>query len=372
MIQALTDTTGKRQHSSLGHQAVMLLKKLISTPSHSGDEFETADIIQAYLENHDITTHRLHNNVWAFNRHFDKSKPTILLNSHHDTVKPNGAYTKNPYFAQVIDGKLYGLGSNDAGGCLVSLMATFVHFYNERDLSYNLCLVASAEEENSGKHGLSEVLPNLGELSFAIVGEPTQMQMATAEMGNMVLDCTCYGVAGHAARNEGTNALYKALTDINWFANYHFPKQSAFMGPVKMTVTQIDAGMQHNIIPHECHFTVDVRLSDCYKPTEVLDIIKQNTTCSVCAREGVLTASCIDSIHPIVRTGAAMGLRSYVSPTSSDQGWLSIPSLKIGPGDSARSHMADEYIYLDEIHQGIDTYINLLNGMIYCLLNNPR
>ena len=197
------------------------------------------------------------------------------------------------------------------------------------------------------------------------------MHMATAEMGNMVLDCTAYGIAGHAARNEGDNALYKALTDIQWFSTYRFPKQSAFMGPVKMTVTQINAGLQHNIIPHECHFTVDVRLSDCYTPKEVLAIIKANTTCAISPRAGVLTASSIDQIHPLVRAGVALGRKTYVSPTSSDQGWLNVPSLKMGPGDSARSHTADEFIYVDEISEGINIYINLLKSMVYCLLHNP-
>lgn len=358
--------------STLADDALLLLKQLIATPSLSGNEDRTADIIQVFLENRGIKTQRLHHNVWAYNQYFSNDKPTILLNSHHDTVKPNGGYSRDPYYPEIIDGKLYGLGSNDAGGCLVSLLSAFIYFYNIPDLAYNLCFAATAEEENSGDNGLKVILPEIGRIDFAIVGEPTQMNMAIAEMGCMVLDCTTFGKAGHAARNEGANALYKALPDITWFSDFKFPKQSGFMGPVKMTVTEINAGIQHNIVPHECHFTVDVRLSDCYSVEEVLTIIKDHTGCKVVPRPGILHPSCLERMHPVVRTGVALGLKTYVSPTSSDQGWLNVPSLKMGPGDSARSHMADEYIMVNEISEGINIYIHLLRSMLYCLIHNPE
>ena len=371
-LQVINGSFTVQQIAVLADDALRLLKRLIATPSLSGNENETADYIQLFIKNHGIKTHRLHNNVWAFNKYFNKDKPTILLNSHHDTVKPNEGYSRNPYYPQIIDGKLYGLGSNDAGGCLVALLAVFIRFYANPDLPYNLCFAATAEEENSGINGLKAILPEIGKIAFALVGEPTQMQMATAEMGCIVLDCTTIGVAGHAARNEGDNALYKALADINWFSAYQFPKQSAFMGPVKMTVTEINAGVQHNIIPHECHFTVDVRLSDCYSTGEVLSIIKEHTNCRVDTRSGILKPSCINHLHPIVRAGVAIGLKTYISPTSSDQGWMDVPSLKMGPGDSARSHMPNEYIFVNEIAEGINIYIRLLNSLPFYLINNPE
>jgi acetylornithine deacetylase len=358
--------------TELADDALLLLTQLIATPSTSGNEQETARIIESFLHRRDIKSYRLNNNVWAYNRYYNADKPTILLNSHHDTVKPNEGYTRNPFDAEISNHKLYGLGSNDAGGCLVSLLAVFCYFYNQPNLPYNLCIAATAEEESSGQKGLHAVLPQIGSISFAIVGEPTKMDMAIAEMGNMVLDCVAYGTAGHAARNEGNNALYKALGDIQWFSAYQFPKQSAFMGPVKLTVTEIQAGLQHNIIPHECRFTVDVRLSDCYTADEVLAIIKQNTHCKITPRGVIMKPSCIDHIHPVVRAGAALGRKTYTSPTSSDQGWLDVPSLKMGPGDSARSHMADEFIYVAEIQEGISIYIKLLKSMLFCLLHNPE
>jgi len=363
---------GDQQLSHLADDALMLLKQLIATPSFSGEEDNTADWIQAFMENRDMSTLRLKNNVWAFNKYYDPRKSTILLNSHHDTVKPNEGYTRNPYFVEERDGKLYGLGSNDAGGCLVSLLAVFRYFYNSPNLCYNLCFAATAEEENTGENGLKAVLPLLGHIDFAIVGEPTKMQLATAEMGCMVLDCTAHGTAGHAARNEGDNALYKAMADIQWFSSFRFPKRSGFMGDIKMTVTEIKAGIQHNIIPSECHFTVDVRLNDCYNVGEVLAIIKNHTISDVFARPGIVKPSCIDQIHPLVRAGIALGRKTYLSPTSSDQGWLDVPSLKMGPGDSARSHMANEYIFVNEIKEGVTIYTNLLKNMVYCLIHNPE
>ncbi|WP_285060529.1 M20 family metallo-hydrolase [Pedobacter ginsengisoli] len=341
-----------------------LLKQLISIQSFSKEEDKTADAIEQFLQQRDIKTFRKLNNIWAYNKHFDPSKPTLLLNSHHDTVKPNSGYTRDPYDAAVEDGRLYGLGSNDAGGCLVSLIATFLYFYGQEKLTYNVCLAATAEEEISGNNGLELVLPDLGELEFAIVGEPTQMNLAIAERGLLVLDCTATGKAGHAAREEGDNAIYKALKDIEWFRNYRFSKISEVFGPLKMTVTIINAGSQHNVVPATCTFTVDVRVTDAYTNEEVLKIIRTNVDCDVKPRSIRLKPSSIDKEHPLVQAGIALGRSTYGSPTTSDQALLSIPSVKVGPGDSARSHMADEFVYVDEIAEGIELYIKMLEPVI--------
>ena len=343
--------------------ALQLLKQLIGIQSFSKEEDQTATAIQNFLQQHGVHTQRKLNNVWAFNQYFDAAKPTILLNSHHDTVKPNSGYTRNPLDPAVIDGKLYGLGSNDAGGCLVSLIATFLHFYNQPNSKYNFCLAATAEEEISGVNGLELVLPDLGKLEFAIVGEPTLMQLAIAERGLMVLDCTAHGKAGHAAREEGDNAIYKALPDIEWFRNYHFPQESELFGPIKMSVTIINAGSQHNVVPATCTFTVDVRVTDAYRNEEVLNIIRKHVSCEVVPRSVRLKPSSIDKNHPIVQAGLAMGRTTYGSPTTSDQALLDIPSLKMGPGDSARSHTADEFIFVDEIKEGIELYIQMLESI---------
>ncbi|MDR6783661.1 acetylornithine deacetylase [Pedobacter africanus] len=350
--------------SQLQKDSLELLKQLISIPSFSKEEDKTADVIEQFLQQRNVKTRRKLNNVWAYNKHFDASKPTLLLNSHHDTVKPNTGYTRDPYEAKVEDGKLYGLGSNDAGGCLVSLIATFLYYYEQQELSYNLCLAATAEEEISGNNGLEHVLPELGELEFAIVGEPTQMNLAIAERGLLVLDCMVHGKAGHAAREEGDNAIYKALKDIDWFRNYRFSKVSEMFGPLKMSVTIINAGSQHNVVPATCTFTVDVRVTDAYTNEEVLKIIRTNVDCEVKPRSVRLKPSSIDKAHPIVQSGIALGRTTYGSPTTSDQALLSIPSLKVGPGDSARSHMADEYIYTNEIEEGIALYIEMLKPVI--------
>lgn len=347
----------------LFQQAVQLLQQLISIPSFSREEDRTADLIEQFLQQHDVKTHRKLNNIWARNRHFDESKPTILLNSHHDTVKPNSGYTRDPYDAKIEDGKLYGLGSNDAGGCLVSLIAVFLYFYEREDLKYNFCLATTAEEEISGVNGLELIIPELGELSFGIVGEPTLMHLAIAEKGLMVLDCTAHGKAGHAAREEGENAIYKALADIEWFRTFRFPKESDVFGPVKMSVTVINAGSQHNVVPASCTFVVDVRVTDAYRNEEVLEIIQQHVSCEVKPRSIRLKPSSIDKTHPIVQAGIALGRDTYGSPTTSDQSLLDISSLKIGPGDSARSHTADEFIYVDEIREGIEIYVEMLSGI---------
>jgi acetylornithine deacetylase len=349
---------------TLFSEALSLLKKLIGTPSFSKEEDKTADIIEAFLQQKGIKTQRKLNNIWAYNQHFDASKPTILLNSHHDTVKPNSAYTKDPFSAEECDGKLYGLGSNDAGGALVSLIATFVHYYPQENLKYNICLATTAEEEISGVNGLELVIPDLGPLDFAIVGEPTLLDLAIAERGLVVLDCVATGKAGHAAREEGDNAIYKALKDIEWFRNYRFAKTSTLFGPIKMNVTIINAGTQHNVVPATCEFTVDVRVTDAYKNEEVLKIIRQNVSCEVHPRSIRLKPSAIDVNHPVVQAGIALGRKTYGSPTTSDQAVLDIPSLKVGPGDSARSHTADEFIYVSEIEEGIATYINMLKEIV--------
>lgn len=343
----------------LKEKAISLLKQLIETPSLSREENKTADLIESFLKGEGVETHRLQNNVWARNNQFDPAKPTFLLNSHHDTVKPNAGYTKDPHQAIVEDGKLFGLGSNDAGGCLVSLIATFLHFY-EQELPYNIILLASAEEEISGKNGVALAIPELGKIEFAIVGEPTLMQMAVAEKGLMVLDCTVKGKSGHAARNEGENAIYKALPVIQWFEHFNDNQESKWLGPIKMTVTQINSGTQHNLVPDTCQLVVDVRTTDTMSNRQVLDLIQKSLNCQVVARSTRLNPSSIPIDHPIVKAGESLGMSKYGSPTLSDQSLMAFPSLKLGPGDSGRSHTADEYIYLKEIEDGIELYIELI------------
>ncbi|PJJ79896.1 M20 family metallo-hydrolase [Mucilaginibacter auburnensis] len=350
--------------NTLYREAVALLQKLIATPSLSKEENVTADIIEGFLKSKGVTTHRKINNVWARNKHFDEAKPTILLNSHHDTVKPNTGYTRDPFDARIEDGKLFGLGSNDAGGCLVSLIATFLYFYDREDLKYNFCLAATAEEEISGLNGIELVVPDLGQLEFGIVGEPTLMQLAVAERGLMVLDCVAHGKAGHAAREEGENAIYNAMKDIEWFRTFRFPKESDVFGPIKMSVTVINAGSQHNVVPASCNFVVDIRVTDAYRNEEVLDIIRQHVKCDVKARSTRLKPSSINRKHPIVQAGISLGRTTYGSPTTSDQALLDIETLKIGPGDSARSHMADEFIYVEEIKDGIELYVAMLEKIV--------
>jgi acetylornithine deacetylase len=348
----------------LYQEAVGLLKKLISTPSFSKEESETATIIANFLMDKGVTLNTKGNNIWVYNKYFDTNKSTILINSHHDTVRPNKSYTRNPFSPEEEDGKLYGLGSNDAGGALVSLIATFLHFYNRENLKYNLVLATTAEEENSGNGGLESIIPELGDLEFAIIGEPTFMDLAIAEKGLLVLDCVVKGKSGHAAREEGDNAIYKALKDIAWFQNYRFDRVSESLGPIKMSVTIINAGTQHNVVPDTCQFTVDVRVTDVYTNEEVIATIRQFVNCEVIPRSVRLKPSSIPKEHLIVQTGISLGKKTYGSPTTSDQALLSIPSLKCGPGDSGRSHTADEYIYLKEIEEGIEGYINMLNTVV--------
>ena len=348
------------KHDRLFKEAIGLLNKLISTPSFSREEADTADILKDFFDDKGISTQRHHNNLWALNKNFDESKPTLLLNSHHDTVKPNDGYTHDPFTPVTEEGKLFGLGANDAGGPLVSLIATFVHFYDEKNLNFNLVFAASAEEEISGDNGMVSILDKLPEVDCAIVGEPTQMRMAVAEKGLMVLECTAHGKSGHAARDEGENAIYNALPDIEWFRSYKFAKQSKRLGPVKTTVTEVHSGSQHNVVPDACDFTVDVRSTDAYTNKEILRIIRNHIDATIHPRSINLNPSFIPGDHPIVQAGEDLGIEQYGSPTLSDQSVIPAPSLKMGPGKSARSHTADEFIYLSEIKGGIETYIKLL------------
>jgi acetylornithine deacetylase len=344
--------------------AIELLKNLIRTESYSKQEDKTAEIINTFLNERGIPTHRLKNNVWAFNKYFDAAKPTILLNSHHDTVNPNPGYTNDPFDPMIKDGKLYGLGSNDAGGCLVSLLATFIHFYDQENLKYNFIIAATAEEEISGFNGLELVYPELGPIDFAIVGEPTLMDIAVAEKGLMVLDCKAKGKAGHAAREEGDNAIYKALKDIEWIRNYKFENVSPHLGPMKMSVTIINAGYQHNVVPETCSFTIDVRITEMYKNEEVLRIIEENIESEVTPRSVRLRPSFIDPDHALVKSALKLGAKPYGSPTTSDQALIPVPSVKMGPGNSGRSHTANEFIWVIEIEEGIDKYIKILTELV--------
>lgn len=350
--------------SRLVQDSISLLRELIRTPSISREESKTGDAIERFLKQKGIHTYRKKNNIWVYNKFFDATKPTILLNSHHDTVKPNTGYTRSPFAPDMEAGKLFGLGSNDAGGCLVSLIATFLNFFPQENLKYNFCLAATAEEEISGTNGIELIIPDLGPMDFAIVGEPTMMQLAVAEKGLMVLDCIATGRAGHAARDEGENAIYKALKDIEWFRSFRFPKESEIFGPVKMSVTVIEAGSQHNVVPATCKYVVDIRVTDAYRNEELLDIIKHHVDSDVMPRSTRLKPSSIPSDHPIVLAGLALGRNTYGSPTTSDQALLDIPSLKLGPGDSARSHMADEFIYVREIEEGIALYCDMLGKIV--------
>jgi acetylornithine deacetylase len=344
----------------LYQEAVALLQALIAVPSFSREEDKTADILVQFFDKKGISVWREGNNVWAKNKSFKANKPTVLLNSHHDTVKPNGGYTRDPYDASIEDGKLFGLGSNDAGGPLISLLATFLHFYDEVNLPYNLIFAATAEEEISGSGGIASIISELANIDLAIVGEPTQMQLAVAERGLLVLDCTAKGKAGHAARNEGINAIYLAMKDIEWFRTYKFDKSSEWLGEVSIKVTVINAGSAHNQVPAECAFVVDIRLNECYTHQQVLEIIRSHVSCEVKERSTRIKPSFIETDHPIVNAAKDMNIALYGSPTTSDMALMPWKAIKMGPGDSARSHSADEYIYLEDIRKGIETYVSLL------------
>lgn len=349
----------------LTNEAIELLKRLIETESFSSEEDQTALHIESWFKNHSIDYKRTKNNVWAINKYYEEGKPTLLLNSHHDTVKPNSAYTNNPFEAIIKDGKLYGLGSNDAGGCLVSLIATFTYFCNYKDLKYNLILVASAEEESSGPNGLNSMLKIIPKIDVAIVGEPTLMNLAVAEKGLVVFDAVVEGTPSHAAHPNDNNAIYNSIKVLEWFKNFNFEKGSDSLGDVKLTVTQISAGSQHNVVPADVKLVIDVRVNDAYSNNEVAKILQENApVTSIIPRSLRLNSSSIPVNHDLVKAGIAMGRTTYGSPTLSDQAVLTCPSLKLGPGDSTRSHSADEFIYVKEIEEGIKIYIELLNRVI--------
>jgi len=346
-------------------EAVELLTQLIAIPSFSKEEDGTATCIEQFFKKKQITYRREGNNIWASNLYFDVNKPTILLNSHHDTVKPNSGYQLNPFDPIIKDEKLYGLGSNDAGGCLVSLLACFVYYYNKPALAYNLIIAATAEEEISGKNGVEALIPQLPLIDFAIVGEPTLLNLAIAERGLMVVDAKTIGVAGHAARNEGENAVYKAVKDIEWIQQYHFDKVSDLLGPVKMTVTSFATeNKQHNIVPASAEYLVDIRVNELYQFEEILNTLKANLNAQITPRSTRIKSTLIHPNHPIVKVGESLGSICYGSPTTSDKALMPFPALKVGPGDSARSHTADEFIFLLEIEKGIEFYINLLKGVL--------
>jgi len=346
-------------------EAIALLKQLIETQSFSSEEENTALLIENWFTTNKIPFKRNKNNIWATNKHFDDSKPTLLLNSHHDTVKPNNGYTKDPLKAIVEDGKLYGLGSNDAGGCLVSLIATFTYFYTKKNLNYNLVIVGSAEEESSGPDGLNSMLSIIPKVDVAIVGEPTLMHLAIAEKGLVVFDAIVKGTASHAAHPNEDNAIYNTVDVLKWFQDYKFEKKSPVLGDVKMTVTQIKAGKQHNAVPSEVELVIDVRVNDKYSNQEIANILTKKSPCSsIEPRSLRLNSSSIPIHHDLVKAGIAIGRETYGSPTLSDQAVLTCPSLKLGPGDSTRSHTADEFIYLAEIEEGVAIYIELLEKVL--------
>jgi acetylornithine deacetylase len=358
-MTSLNDTDNIIQ---LQKTALQLLKQLIATSSISKEENLTADIIEAFLVKHKVKAERIKNNIWATNFYFDETKPSILLNSHHDTVKPNKGYTLDPLNPMEQDGKIFGLGSNDAGGCLVSLIACFLYYYDKNDLPYNIVLVASAEEEISGRDGIELVLKSIPKIDFGIVGEPTLLEMAIAERGLMVLDVVAIGTAGHAARQEGESALYKILPDLEWFKTYQFDKVSELLGAVKMSVTVIETdNKQHNVVPSTCKMVVDVRVNELYTFEEILETIGKQVKSEVTPRSLRLRSTGISLEHVLVKAGLALGKGYYGSATTSDKALMPFPTLKIGPGDSARSHTADEFIYLKEIEEGVSTYIQLLS-----------
>jgi len=342
---------------------INLLKSLIAVPSLSRNEQDAAQIIRRFLTDSDLNFEINQNNTWVKNLHWKDELPVILLNSHIDTVKPASGYTRDPFSPDIENGVLYGLGSNDAGGALVTLLAVFMYFHKQDNLPFNLIYAASAEEEISGTNGLESILGDIGPFDLAIVGEPTRMQMAIAEKGLMVLDCTAHGKSGHAAREEGENAIYKAIADIEKIRNFKFEKASKILGAVKMSVTIISAGSQHNVVPDQCTFVVDVRTNEFYSNQEAFEILDQLIESEVKPRSFRLNSSGITPAHAIVQRGISLGLNYYGSPTTSDQAVIPYPSIKIGPGDSARSHTADEFILISELEEGFRIYVELLTNL---------
>lgn len=349
---------------TLSEKAIKLLHDLISIKSFSGEEDKTAERIGQWFSDHNIPFKKQAHNIYAFNKAFDEGKPTLLLNSHHDTVKPNSAYTKDPFQPHIEDGRLYGLGSNDAGGALVSLIALFTHYYDTPNPKYNLIIAATAEEESSGDNGLNSLLPTLPKIDVAIVGEPTLMQLAIAEKGLVVFDGKIQGTASHAAHPNINNPILKLPKILKWLEKFSFEKISDTLGPVKLTVTQVSAGNQHNVVPANVNLVIDVRVNDCYSNREIVDLIQKESPLTLIPRSLNLNSSSISLNHPLVKAGLELGRTTYGSPTLSDQAKLNCPSLKLGPGDSKRSHTANEFIFLNEIKEGIELYINLLNKIL--------
>ena len=352
----------------LTSEAVDLLKRLIAIPSVSRDESRAADEIERFMTDAGLSPRRHGNNVWAVTPHYDEARPTILLNAHIDTVKPVSTWTRNPFTPVVEDGRLYGLGSNDCGGGLVSLLMVFLHLVKTPlplggvgGGLYNLIYLASCEEEVSGANGISSVLPLLPKIDVAIVGEPTGMQPAIAEKGLMVIDGVAHGKSGHAARNEGVNAIYEALDDLVWLRDYRFEKVSPLLGPTKMTVTVLHSGTQHNVVPDKCEFTIDVRTNEYYTNEEVFEFLQQHTKSELKARSFRLHSSSIPEDHPLIARCKSLGMQPFGSPTLSDQALMSFPSFKLGPGESSRSHSADEFVKISEIENAIDTYLQILS-----------
>ncbi len=349
-------------------EAISLLQRLIATPSLSGNESDTANILAEELSLRGVDVRRHHNNIWALSKGFDAGKPTLMLNSHQDTVKPSQNYTRDPFEPTIEDGRLYGLGSNDAGASLVSLVATFCNNYDTTTLPYNLLLALTAEEENMGERGMRSFLPHLKEqgikVDMVLVGEPTSMQPAVGERGLVVLDCTAHGKSGHAARNEGENALYKAMVDIERVRNFKFERVSELLGDIKITVTQISAGTQHNIVPDECRFVVDIRTTDAYSNEEVVELLQNAIECEAKPRSTRVRASAISPSHPLVKAATAIGREPFISPTTSDRAIMQgLPALKMGVGESSRSHTADEFVLLSEIEEGVTLYQKLLEEL---------
>ncbi len=346
------------------NKIIKLLKDIISIPSISRNEKKVSDFLFNYLNKKNYKIYRNNNNIWCVYNNFDTNKKNILLNSHIDTVSPSKSWTYKPYVATHKDDKIYGLGSNDAGASVVSLINVFEHYARQK-ISYNLILLLSAEEEITGINGAEAVMKDLPKIDFAIVGEPTQMKMAVAEKGLLVLDCYATGKSGHVAHANTENAIYKAVENINTLKNIKFEKKSDFLGDIKINVTQIDAGQSHNVVPDECHFVVDVRVNEKYSVKEAFEIIAKQVNCRTIARSFRLNSSAIDIEHKLVKTAGKMGITIYGSNTTSDQTRMNFPSVKMGPGNTKRSHTADEYIYINEILSGIKIYINLLDNFFY-------
>ena len=349
----------------LYYDAIDMLKDMISISSFSREEADVADMIEHRLSLFGLLPHRHGNNIWCIAQPFDSEKPTVLLNSHIDTVKPAQGWTRHPFTPTDEDGRIYGLGSNDAGASVVSLTAAFRHLCTiER--AYNLILLLSCEEEVSGRNGIESVLPLLPHIDVAIVGEPTGMHPAIAEKGLMVLDGEITGLSGHAARNEGINAIYRAIEVVDVLRNLTFEKVSSMLGPVKITVSQIEAGTQHNVVPDRCKIVVDIRTTDAYTNEQTLALVRNavpHEWCTLTPRSTRLNPSGISENHPLVNRLVTLGRNTFGSPTLSDQALMPFPSLKLGPGESARSHSADEFIFTEEIRSAIQIYITLLTGL---------